>query len=174
MVEINYFVEKYQTLITRRKALFELIGKETVKPEWLITRITEHQWSIDEILRHVIASDIRYIQQPIDETVSQHEIAVPAQWVGSVFFRFEELEHVSLEKLTSVFQEVQSKSLEVLASLSTSELGRKVEAPWKQMVTYQSLLDHNFDHELSHIGQVYFILTYFRGPPEFNANWSNK
>lgn len=168
----TYWVNRYKQLIQARNRIWTELGKSDIKDEWLATRLTKHQWSIDEVMRHALGSDIRYIHVPLNPLSEQHPQAVLAQWVGDVFFRFREDTHMNLEDLKAAFIKTEENSLKILEGLNENDLSKMVEAPWKQMVTYESLIEHSLDHEMSHHGQIYFMLTYFRGPPKFTSDWS--
>ncbi len=168
---VKYWKQRYHQIIQKRERLWVLLEDPSFDRNWLSTRLTEHQWSIDEVFRHILGSEIRYIQQPLDDSIKQHPSAVAAQWVGNIFFRFGEDEHLELDKLILTFEEVQRKSLELFETLNEDSLQQIVEAPWREKVTYERLIEHGIDHELSHLGQIYFMLTNFRGPPKFESNW---
>ena len=161
------FVKRYKLLLDFRKTVWNDLTDPSFNQEDFIKRPSEHQWSIDELLRHMLASEIRYIQQSIDTTIEQHPKGVPAQWVGKIFFRLEEREHVSFEEIREIFPVVEKKSLEILDNLIEEDYKQLVKAPWGQELPYYDLLDVFFAHEHQHRGQVKFLITYFRGPPEF-------
>ncbi|MHA2030716.1 MAG: DinB family protein [Candidatus Kariarchaeaceae archaeon] len=167
----EYWQTRYEEILKKRENLWNELEKQETEESWLHSRLTEHQWSIDEVLRHLLGSEVVYIQQPIDGSIVQYPKVVPAQWVGNVFFRYQEDDHVPLKELRDSFDQVQQKSRSILSSLTDEKLNQSVIAPWRQEVSYEHLIEHCFDHELSHLGQVYFMLTYFRGPPKFESNW---
>lgn len=78
---------------------------------------------------------------------------------------------MNLDTIIDSYNSTQDISNRILRGLSDEELLTEVETPWRQMVSYNSLLHSFYDHEISHMGQIYFILTYFRGPPKFESNW---
>ncbi len=168
----SYWLNRYKQIIRSRGQIWGELSKEDIKENWLTTRLSKHQWSIDEVLRHILGSDIRYIQVPLNAETEQHPQAVMAQWVGDIFFRFREDTHMDLEDLKVAFNKIEERSVGVLQELTDEDLSLMVEAPWKQVVSYETLIEHSMDHEISHHGQVYFMLTYFRGPPKFSANWN--
>ncbi len=161
------FVSRYKLLLDFRSTVWKDLSDPAFNQEHFIKRPSEHQWSIDELLRHMAGSEIRYIQQSVDDSVEQHPIGVPAQWVGKVFFRLEEKEHVSLEELKEIFPVIEKKSLEILESLSDEDYKQMVKAPWGQDLLFHDLLDFFFAHEHQHRGQVKFLITFYRGLPEF-------
>jgi uncharacterized damage-inducible protein DinB len=59
-----------------------------------------------------------------------------------------------------------------MQNLTEQDIEMKTEAPWKQEVNYGTLLETFINHEYAHTGQIYFILTYYRGPPEFTDKWT--
>jgi uncharacterized damage-inducible protein DinB len=161
------FVKRYKLLLDFRKTVWNDLTDSSFNQMDFIKRPSEHQWSIDELLRHMLGSEIRYIQQSVDDSIEQHPKGVPAQWVGKIFFRLEEREHVPLKELKELFPTVEKKSLEILESLTEEEFKQSVKAPWGQELPYNELLNVFFAHEHQHRGQVKFIITYFRGPPKF-------
>ncbi len=166
------WIERYNFLQKYRERMWNELSQPDIKPEWVITRPKPYQWSIDEVLRHMLGSEVRYIQQSLDPDISQHSAVVPAQWVGTVFFRFEEREHLELPELLDIFPAVESKSLQLLENATEKELQMIVEAPWKEKMSYHQLLEAFYAHEHYHRGQVHFLITYYRGPPKFQ-NRSN-
>lgn len=161
------FLKQYKLLQEFRDTVWKDLFDSSFNQKDFTKRPSEHQWSIDELLRHMLASEIRYIQQSIDKTIEQHPIGVPAQWVGKIFFRLEEREHATLEELKEIYPLIEKKSLEILENLTEEDFIREVKAPWGQMLAYHDLLDVFFAHEHQHRGQVKFLITYYRGPPDF-------
>jgi uncharacterized damage-inducible protein DinB len=160
-------INRYKVLQDFRSTVWKDLSDPSFKQEWFIKRPSEHQWSIDELLRHMLASEIRYIQQSVDDSIEQHPYGVPAQWVGNIFFRLEEREHVNLEDLKVIYPAVEKKSLEILQSMLEDDFYQSVRAPWGQDLPYIDLLDVFFAHEHGHRGQVKFLITSYRGLPEF-------
>ncbi|MHA2278875.1 MAG: DinB family protein, partial [Candidatus Kariarchaeaceae archaeon] len=118
-----------------------------------------------------LGSEIRYVQQPIEPSAEQHNKAVLAQWVGKIFFRFEENEHMDLKELIEAFHQTQQITREIMNQWNQETLTKMVEAPWRELFPYQNSVIHFIEHEMSHMGQIHFMLTYFRGPPKFESNW---
>ena len=167
-IERSNFLQKY------RERMWNELSQPNIKPEWIITRPKLNQWSIDEVLRHMLGSEVRYIQQSLDSDISQHTAVVPDQWVGTVFFRLEEREHLELPELLDIFPAVENKSLQLLENVTEKELQMIVEAPWKEQMSFHQLLEWFYAHEHYHRGQVHFLITYYRGPPTFqNRSKSN-
>lgn len=122
----------------------------------------------------MLGSDVRYTQQSLDPAISQHSTIVPAQWVGTVFFRFEELEHLGLPELLDIFLDVERKSLQLLEIVTEDKLQMIVEVPWKEKMSFHQLLDWFYVHEHYHRDKVHFFITYYRGPPKYeNRNKSS-
>ena len=115
------FTKRYKLLLDFRETVWNDLKDSSFNQDDFIKRPSEHQWSIDELLRHMLASEIRYIQQSVDQSVEQHPIGVPAQWVGKIFFRLEEREHVSLEEIVEIFPVVEKKSLEILENFTEED-----------------------------------------------------
>ena len=166
-------LNRYKLLQNFRQTVWKDLSDSNFNQKWFIKRPSEHQWSIDELLRHMIASEVRYIQQSMDESIEQHPKGVPAQWVGNIFFRLEEKEHVNFEVLKEMFLEVEKESIEILEKLSEDDFEKIVKAPWGQELPYYDLLEVFFAHEHNHRGQVKFLITFYRGPPEFEQKDEN-
>ena len=163
----EFNLKRYKLLQDFRDTVWKDLSDTSFDQKFFTKRPTEHQWSIDELLRHMLSSEIRYIQQSIDDTIEQLLMGVPAQWVGKIFFRLEEREHVTFQELQEMYPAVEKKSLDILENLSEEDFIREVKAPWGQMLPYHDLLDVFFAHEHQHRGQVKFLITFYRGPPKF-------
>ncbi|MFW9998160.1 MAG: DinB family protein [Candidatus Odinarchaeota archaeon] len=149
----NDWLKRYGLIQKSRDATWNDLS--TLKDEkWIITRLKMYQWSIDEILRHMLASEIRYVHQGFDPELPQHSMAVPAQWVGEVFFRFEEKKHVRLKELKEAFPAVERKSLTLFKESVESDYEKVVKAPWGEEMTLHGLLEAFYLHEHYHRGRV--------------------
>ena len=84
---LSLWKKRYNRIQSYRIRMWDDLLNSEVKIEWLITRLTPHQWAIDEIIRHMLASEIRYIHQIFNADVLQIEEAVGTQWVNKNFFR---------------------------------------------------------------------------------------
>jgi uncharacterized damage-inducible protein DinB len=133
-----------------------------VKSEWIITRLTPYQWAIDEIIRHLLASEIRYIHQSFNDDVHQIEEAVGAQWVGKSFFRIKEEVHVNVERLKEIALSLEGDTRKYL-DFPNESYKKTVKAPWGEEMKVFELLESFYTHDFYHQGQVYSLLTYFRG-----------
>ena len=123
------FVKRYTLLLDFRKTVWDDLTDTAFNQEDFISRPSDHQWSIDELLRHMLASEIRYIQQSIDQSIEQHPIGVPAQWVGKIFFRLEEREHLPLKEVKEIFPQWVSEGASGIQSLAPNGFDAlKVEA----------------------------------------------
>jgi uncharacterized damage-inducible protein DinB len=154
-------------MIGRREQTWKLLHDKSFEDKWFIQRPTKHQWSIDEILRHMLANEVRYLQMPLNPDIEQHKLAVLAQWVGNILFRIKEGEHFSINIVQEGFEDVQNLSQNILEDLTEEDLNKEVKAPWGEMISYGSMLTDLFDHDQFHRGQVHHLITYFRGPPKF-------
>ncbi len=163
----EYYKKRYQIMKRRRETTFDILLNDDFREEWFIQRPSIHQWSIDEILRHMIGNEIRYLQQPLDNSIQQHEFAVRAQWVGNIFFRLEEGTHISRERLISEFKEIQNHSILLLDTLTDAILDNFQKAPWGEILMIRDLITDLFDHDQFHRGQVHYLITYYRGLPQF-------
>jgi len=163
----DLIIKRYKLLLDFRDTVWKDLSDPSFNQDWFIKRPSEHQWSIDELLRHMLASEIRYIQQSVDDSIEQHPFGVRAQWVGKIFFRLEELEHVSMKELKELYPVVEKKSLEIFQKMTEEDFLQIVRAPWGQDLPYIDLLEVYFAHEHAHRGQVKFLITNYRGLPEF-------
>lgn len=163
MEEIN---RRYDLVVVKRESVWRLLTSDEFDEAWFVSRPTTHQWAIDEILRHMLANEVRYLQMSHDPSIKQHALSVRAQWVGDILFRLEE-NHEPLDKIRNAFEEVQLVSKSIIDSLKEEDLMRQVKAPWGEMLEYWQMLDDLFDHDNFHRGQVIYLVTYFRGLPKF-------
>ncbi|MCE7737434.1 MAG: DinB family protein [Candidatus Heimdallarchaeota archaeon] len=170
-VSVEFLTRKYEQIVENRESLWVDLQRIPKDKNWLNQRLSSHQWSIDEVLRHMLGSEIRYVQQPVEPSMEQNKDAVMAQWVGNIFFRFEENDHMSLENLILAFDDAQRNTRRIMGNWNEDILNKLIEAPWREMIPYRNSVIHFLEHEISHMGQVQFMLTYFRGPPEFKSNW---
>ncbi|MCY3412510.1 MAG: DinB family protein [Candidatus Heimdallarchaeota archaeon] len=171
MPSIEYWRNRYNKISQQRNALIQSLN--SLDKSWIMTRISSHQWSIDEILRHMLASEIVYIQQSIDPNTPMSNLAVRAQWVGDVFFRLEE-SHLDLQVIIDEYTLVENRSREIIAGLTDDKLAQRCKAPWGEELSYQQMIEHNLDHELGHLAQIKQILTYHQGLPKFKESWTDQ
>ncbi len=157
--------KRYQRIQNRRIRMWNDLHNPEIKPEWIITRSTPHQWAIDEIIRHMLASEIRYIHQSFNTDVLQIDEAVAAQWVSDRFFRIKEEKHVKVEQLKEISQSIESETIKYL-DFPNESYEKMVKAPWGEEMKVFELLEAFYSHDFYHQGQVYFLLTYFRGIPK--------
>ena len=107
---------KYNRIQKQRSRMWQELFKPEVNPEWFIKRPKDHLWAIDEIIRHMLASEIRYIQQSFKPETLQIPESVPAQWVGNVFFRIEERDHIELKRLKDIADSIEDETMKLLDS----------------------------------------------------------
>ena len=158
------WIKRFKHIRKQRETMWNELHNPEVDPEWIIKRPTTHQWAIDEIIRHMLASEIRYIHQSFNPNIPQLDEAVPAQWVKNRFFRLEEKTHVKLKRLKEIALSIESETVKFLDS-SDKAYEEKTKAPWGEEMKVFELLETFYTHEFYHQGQVFFILTYFRGLP---------
>ncbi|MFX1284650.1 MAG: DinB family protein [Promethearchaeota archaeon] len=157
--------KRYERIENQHSIMWNELSKSEVEEKWIITRPKPYQWAIDEIIRHMLASEIRYIHQSFNLQSPQIAEAVPAQWVGNRFFRLEEANHVGLERLKELASTTE-KETKILLDSPNAAYEKKVQAPWGEEMKVYELLEAFYDHEQYHRGQVYLLLTYFRGLPK--------
>lgn len=161
------WLERYGRIVKQRQVLFKDLSRREIDSDWIVNRPTEHQWSIDEIIRHILAMEIRYVQQSFDPTRQAHPAGVRAQWQDfDVLIKLDEGTHYGIKDLKKFFPSVQVVSEELLREASDMDFERNVKAPWGEKLKVRNLLEAWYDHEQYHKGQIYHVLNYFRGPPE--------
>jgi len=158
------WIKRFKRIQKQRESMWNELHSPDADPEWIVKRPTIHQWAIDEIIRHMLASEIRYIHQSFDPNIPQLNEAVPAQWVKNRFFRLEEKTHVKLKRLKEIALSIESETVRNLDS-SDKAYEKKTKAPWGEEMKVFELLEAFYAHEFYHQGQVFFILTFFRGLP---------
>ena len=157
---------RYKRIQDNRQRMWQFLQGSVIKDEWITKRPQPNLWSVDEIIRHMLASEIRYIHQSFNPSLPQSEIAVRAQWVGEIFFRIEEKEHVSLNKIIEDYESVEEGTLRLLNTTSEN-YGKMTKAPWGEEMPVYKLLESFYDHDNYHRGQIYLIINLFRKIPDF-------
>ena len=164
---------RYNRIQNYRKRMWKDLLSPEVKPEWIITRLTPPQWAIDEIIRHMLASEIRYIHQSFNTDALQIKEAVGAQWVSESFFRIKEGDHVSIERLKGISLSIEADTGKYL-DFPNDSYEETVKAPWGEEMKVFELLESFYTHDFYHQGQVYSLLTYFRGIPKIIQSQINQ
>ncbi len=159
------WIDRYQRVNKIREETFTDLGKPEIDQEWIIKRPTPHQWAIDEIIRHQLYSEIKYLQQSFDPTRTGHPVGVKSQWTEDTVMKLEEGEHVVLKDLKKLFPPVQVVSEELLREAADLDYERPVKSPYGKMKAVK-LLEYWYDHEMYHRGQIYMTLNFFKGPPK--------
>ena len=159
------WIDRYQRVNKIREETFSDLGKAEIDQEWIIKRPTPHQWAIDEIIRHQLYSEIKYLQQSFDPTRTGHPVGVKSQWSEETIMKLEEGEHVELKDLKKLFPPVQVVSEELLREAADLDYERPVKSPYGKMKAVK-LLEYWYDHEMYHRGQIYMTLNFFKGPPK--------
>jgi len=162
------WIARYSRILKHRQKLW--VNLSQIDEDAFKKRPRENLWSIDEILRHKLASEIRYIHQSFDSDLNQFELSVPAQWVGNVFFRLEERKHYSLEEIKEKFEMVEITSGRVLKT-ENSNFERDTEAPWGEKMKIHQLLEEWYDHDNYHRGQIYCLIN-LNSKPSFTEQIS--
>ena len=86
----------HERVVTKRKRIFLKLSDSSFKEELFSKRIKTNMWSIDEIFRHTIASEVFYIHSKFGVEKMPIEWGVGAQWVGESKFGLKEGIHFSL------------------------------------------------------------------------------
>lgn len=123
------WIKRFKHIRKQRETMWNELHNPEVDPEWIIKRPTTHQWAIDEIIRHMLASEIRYIHQSFNPNIPQLDEAVPTQWVRNRFFRLEEKTHVKLKRLKEIALSIESETVKFLDS-SDKAYEEKTKTPW--------------------------------------------
>ncbi len=110
-------------------------------------------------------TEIRYIHQSFNPDIIQIKEAVAAQWVNDRFFRLKEDTHVNIERLKEIFSSIENKTVKYLDSPNVA-YEKQVKAPWGEKMKVFELLEAFYTHEFYHQGQIFCLLTFFRGLPE--------
>ena len=164
--------KRYNRIQSYRLRMWNDLLDPDVKSEWIITRLTLPQWAIDEIIRHMLASEIRYIHQSFNADVLQIEEAVGAQWVNKNFFRIKEEAHVNVDRLKEIATSIEGETRKYL-DFPNESYEKMVKAPWGEEMKVFELLESFYIHDFYHQGQVYSVLTYFRGIPKIIQSQMN-
>lgn len=158
----DYWMDQFYRLTKNREIFWKKISDPNFKEEWFSTRIHKDLWSIDEILRHMLASEKQYIHSKFDSTVSFGDWAVGAQWVGDRNFGLKEKPHMVLIDVKNLATEFEITTEEFLEISSEKKFKEKVKAPWGDELPFYELLTRYFEHEDYHRGQINLLLTYFK------------
>jgi uncharacterized damage-inducible protein DinB len=159
------WIDRYLRVQKIRDETFNDLGKPEIDQEWIIKRPNAYQWAVDEIIRHQLYIEIKYLQQSFDPTRTSHPVGVKAQWAEETIMNLEESEHVVLKDLKKLFPPVQVVSEELLREAADLDYERPVKSPWGKMKAVK-LLDYWYDHEMYHRGQIYMTINLHKGPPK--------
>ncbi|WP_455140068.1 DinB family protein [Candidatus Hodarchaeum mangrovi] len=152
---------RYSRILRHRQQLWENLTQ--FNEDEFKKRPKENLWSIDEILRHILGSEIRYIHQSFDPNRSQTDLSVRAQWVRNVFFRIEERVHYSLEEIKEKFLVTEDFSEHILEA-EDSSYEKDTKAPWGEKMKIFQLLEEWYDHDNYHRGQIYYLINLYSKP----------
>jgi uncharacterized damage-inducible protein DinB len=160
------WLDRYQRLKKIRVAMFKELSKPYIEEEWITTRPTKHQWAVDEIIRHIIHSEVRYVQQSFDPTRNSHPVGVRTQWQDDTIIKLDESPHIGLSDLKKLFPPVEVVTEELLREAADLDYERTVKTTWGEKMKVIKLLDYWYEHEHYHRGQIFWVITYFKGPPK--------
>lgn len=161
------WIDRYGRIRDQRNQMFKAFTRPEIEAEWLTTRPNKHQWAVDEIIRHLLFSEIRYVQQSFDPTRSPHPAGLRAAWEEDIVEELEEGEHIEVKDLKKMFPPVEVATEELLREAADMDFERTVKAPWGAKLRVFKLLNDWYDHEQYHRGQAYFVLHYFQGPTDY-------
>ena len=105
----------HKRVVSKREELWKKLNSPDFLAEWFINRIKPHMWSIDEIYRHMLASEIFYIHSKFGERRVPEEWGVGAQWVGDKHFGLKEKKHFSREWLYELTKQIENETVDYLA-----------------------------------------------------------
>ena len=123
----SYWKTKYRMVIKNREKIWDNLEMYELSPEQFIQRPKPHLWSVDEVLRHMLASEVMYIHQKIDHSCPRPEFGVGAQWVGKYILKTGESTHYTLTDIKELANEITEKTNSV--SLDGSSNASRMRAP---------------------------------------------
>jgi len=159
-----YWQTQYKRVMKYREELWQYIEKYGLSHEFFIKRPKENLWAIDEILRHMLASEVAYIHQKFDSSASPKDFGVGAQWVGNYEIKLSELPHLTLNEIKVLSNNLQEKTQHYLNDSQEKDFQKRVKAPWGEEMTFTDLLEAFYIHEAYHRGQVHYLMNLLGNP----------
>jgi uncharacterized damage-inducible protein DinB len=160
----EYWLTQYQRVLKYRKEMWQHLDKYNLPDDLFTKRPKENLWAIDEVLRHMLASEVAYIHQKFDPSASPKEFGVGAQWVGNYEIKLKQLPHFILKDIQDISSRIKEKTLLYLNKSQEEEFLKKVKAPWGEEMTLFDLLEAFYTHEAYHRGQVHFLMNFLGDP----------
>ncbi|MFX1515617.1 MAG: DinB family protein [Promethearchaeota archaeon] len=160
----DYWQIQYKRVLKYREELWQHMEKYDLPHELLIKRPKENLWAIDEIFRHVLASEVVYIHQNFDSSASPKDFGVGAQWVGNYEIKLSELPHFTLNEIKILSNNIQEKTQHYLNDSKEKDFIKEVRAPWGEELTFTDLLEAFYVHEAYHRGQVHYLMNLLGNP----------
>lgn len=160
----TFWKTQYIRLVSNREQLWSHLDMYNLSNQQFIQRPKTHLWSIDEILRHMLASEVMYIHQKFDHSVPVPSFGVGAQWVGKYKLKTNEASHYSLIDIKNLACEITDKSVQFFNSAEDQIFQALVKAPWGEEMTFNELLEHFSYHEAYHCGQVHYLMNLIGDP----------
>ncbi len=154
----SYWKTKYALLVKNREKIWYHLKMYDLSPEQFNRRPKPHLWSIDEVLRHMLASEVMYIHQKIDHSIDHPEFGVGAQWVGEYILKTGESTHYTLTDIEEIAGEITEKTKQLLNSVNEPVFEKTVKAPWGEEMSFNTLLENFYYHEAYHCGQVHYLM----------------
>ena len=154
----DYWQSQYNRVLKHRKELWQYLEKYNLSHELFIKRPKEHIWAIDEIFRHILASEVVYIHQKFESSASPKEFGVGAQWVGNYQINLKQHPHFTLNEIRYLSTKIQDQSQFYLENSKESDFHKKVKAPWGEEMPFTELLESFYIHEAYHRGQIHYLL----------------
>lgn len=160
----DYWQSQYKRVLQHRKELWLYLEKYNLSHELFIKRPKEHLWAIDEIFRHMLASEVVYVHQKFDPSASPKDFGVGAQWVGDYDIKLNELPHFTQNEIKNLSSAIEDKTQLFLEKSQEESFHRKVKAPWGEEMEFTELLEAFYIHEAHHRGQIHYLLNLLGNP----------
>jgi uncharacterized damage-inducible protein DinB len=160
----DYWHSKYKRVIQYRKELWQYLDKYDLSHELFIKRPKENLWAIDEIIRHMLASEVAYLHQKFSSSATPKDFGVGAQWVGNYEINLKELPHLTLNEIKNLSTYIQQQTQLYLKNSKENDFHKKVKAPWGEEMAFTDLLEAFYIHEAYHRGQVHYLLNLLGDP----------
>jgi uncharacterized damage-inducible protein DinB len=137
-----------------RSKLLETI--ECFHDEDLAFTPAEGHWTVRELMLHIAHEEmIEVVYGTKQET---------REWPTE----FQPEDYVKIESIIMLLMEVHVQTVDYLRSLSDSDLGRTITAPWNSEFVIGYMIGHTMEHEAHHRGELSLILGLLgREAPDF-------
>ncbi|UCG03070.1 MAG: DinB family protein [Candidatus Heimdallarchaeota archaeon] len=154
----DYWQTQYKRVSKYRNEIWQHLDKYDLSHELFTKRPKENLWAIDEILRHMLASEVAYIHQKFDSLASPKDFGVGAQWVGDYKLNMRELPHFALNDIKKLSIDIKAKTHRYFEDSKEEDFFKRVKAPWGEEMMFTDLLEAFYTHEAYHRGQVHYLM----------------